>query len=87
MRARPDRRDCHLERPERTNEPNGPNDSNVPNDKRRRAYCGTPPLVDRRRRLLQQPTWRVDYFFATLPDFGAAARVTLWAIFCPLFSM
>jgi hypothetical protein len=55
--------------------------------KRRSARSGTPPLEDRRRRLLQQPTWRVDYFFATLPGFGAAARVTLWAIFCPLFSM
>jgi hypothetical protein len=57
-----------------------------PNGKRRSARRGTPPL-DRRRRLLQQPTWRVDYFFATLPGFGAAARVTLWAIFCPLLSI
>ena len=31
----------------------------------------------------------VDYFFATFgaaAAFGAAARVTLWAVFCPLVS-
>ena len=84
MRASSDRRNRHCERPERTNESNDPND---PNDKKAECLVRHPALEDRRRRLLQQPTWRVDYFFATLAGLAAAARVTLWAIFCPLFSM
>ena len=68
---------------------NESNDPNVPNDKRAECLLRHPaPREDRLDALLQQPTWRVDYFFATFAAvFGAAAKVTLWAIFCPLFSM